>query len=40
LAACEAEPALKAELLELASSWRKFAADFQFVEKLDKFLEI
>ena len=40
LAARENEPVAKAEFLELASGWRKVAADYQFVEKLDNFLKI
>ena len=40
LAACELEPAAKAELMELASSWRNVAADYQYVQKLDNFLKI
>jgi hypothetical protein len=40
LAALETEPVAKAELVELASGWRKVAADYQFVEKLDNFLKI
>jgi hypothetical protein len=40
LALGENEPVAKAELLDLASGWRKVAADYQFVEKLDNFLKI
>ena len=39
LAACEVEPVTKAELMELASSWRKVAADYQYVEGLESFLK-
>ena len=33
------EPVAKAEFVELASSWRKVAADYQYVERLDNFLK-
>ena len=36
----EKEPMAKAELAQLASGWRKAAADYQFVEKLDNFLKV
>jgi len=39
LAASEIEPSAKAELLELASSWRKVAADYEYVQKLENFLK-
>ena len=40
LASREVEPLAKSEFLELASGWRKVAADYEFVEKLDNFLKI
>ena len=39
LASREADPVAKAELQELANAWRKVAADYQYVEKLENFME-
>ena len=39
LASREADPVAKAELLGLANDWRKVAADYQYVEKLENFME-
>ena len=39
LASRETEPVSKAELMEMASSWREVAAGYQYVEKLERFLK-
>ena len=39
LASREIEPVAKAELLELASGWRKVAVGYEYVEKLENFLK-
>jgi hypothetical protein len=39
LASQEPDRKAKAELLHLASTWRQVAADYEHVEKLEKFLE-
>jgi len=39
LASREADPMTRAELQELANGWRKVAADYQYVEKLETFLK-
>ena len=39
LASREADPVTKAELQELANGWRKVAADYQYVEKLENFMK-
>ena len=39
LASLEIEPVSKAELMEMASSWREVAAGYQYVEKLERFLK-
>jgi len=35
----ENEPVAKAELMEMARSWREVAAGYQYVEKLERFLK-
>jgi hypothetical protein len=39
LASCEVDPVAKTELLELASGWRQVALSYQYVERLEKFLQ-
>ena len=39
LASREVDPVAKAELLELASGWRQVAVSYEYVEKLENFLE-
>jgi hypothetical protein len=38
LASLEIDPVAKAELVELARAWWKCAADYQYVEKLENFM--
>ena len=37
LASLEDDAAAKAELLQMAESWRQVAADYEYVEKLENF---
>lgn len=39
LAAIEPDEAAKTELLNLASSWREAAAQYEYVDKLENFLK-
>jgi len=39
LASREVDPTAKTELLELASSWRQCAVSYEYVQKLENFLE-
>jgi hypothetical protein len=39
LASRESDPVAKAELLEMASSWRQCAVSYEYVQKLENFME-
>ena len=39
LALRETDPAAKTELLELAGNWRQCAVSYEYVQKLENFLE-
>ena len=39
LTPCEVDPVAKTELLELASSWRQVAVNYEYIQKLENFLK-